>query len=96
MNSAIARLRIASILEGISYLLLLGIAMPLKYIFDMPLAVRIVGMGHGILCILLIFAIFKAQEKYKWENRFSMLIFIASLFPLGAFWMDGKLKRIES
>jgi integral membrane protein len=48
-SSAIDRLRLFSILDGISYLILLGIAMPLKYLADEPLAVRIVGMAHGVL-----------------------------------------------
>tara|TARA_B100000902_G_C26846960_1_gene686234 strand:+ start:245 stop:466 length:222 start_codon:yes stop_codon:yes gene_type:complete len=72
------------------------IAMPLKYIFDMPLAVRIAGMSHGILCIVLIAAILKAHIKYKWNYLFSSLIFLASLIPLGAFWMDLKLKRLHT
>ena len=94
MSSDISRLRTASILEGLSYLILLVIAMPLKYIYDYPLAVRIVGMGQGILCVILILAIFKAHLNYKWSYRFSTQIFIASLIPLGAFWMDLKLKKI--
>lgn len=92
MGSDFSRLRLVSILEGVSYILLLGVAMPLKYMFDLPMAVRVVGMGHGILFILLVLAIGKAHLKFKWEAGFSMLIFAASLVPFGAFWMDRRLR----
>ena len=45
----IKTLRILGNIEGVSYLLLLGVAMPMKYFFDLPLAVKIVGMVHGVL-----------------------------------------------
>ena len=51
-NDTFSRFRLISFVEGISYLLLVFIAMPLKYMFDYPLAVKIVGMGHGVLFIL--------------------------------------------
>ncbi len=95
MNSDISRLRLISILEGISYLLLLSVAMPLKYVFGIAMAVKIVGMAHGFLCIILILAIAKAQINYRWNARISLMVFIASLLPFGAFWMDHKLKDIK-
>ena len=95
MNSDISRLRLISILEGISYLLLLAVAMPLKYVYGYPLAVKMVGMAHGCLCVVLILAILKAQINYRWKTRISLMVFIASLLPFGAFWMDHKLKKIE-
>lgn len=95
MNSDISRLRLISILEGISYLLLLTVAMPLKYVFGFAIAVRIVGMAHGFLCLVLILSIIKAQISYKWNPRVSLMVFLASLVPLGAFWMDTKLKKLN-
>ena len=52
MNNSLKSFRIISILEGLSFLILLGIAMPLKYIYDIPEAVQAVGMAHGILFML--------------------------------------------
>ena len=94
MNRDIAFVRWASILEGISYLLLLFIAMPLKYSFGYPLAVRYTGMAHGFLCILLILSIIKAQRSQKWDISFATLVFMASLVPFGAFWMELRLKKM--
>ena len=94
MNSDLSRLRLVSIMEGISYILLLGIAMPLKYMFAMPMAVRVVGMAHGLLFILLVFAILRAHMVYQWGARLSLSVFIASFVPLGAFFMEVKLRKI--
>ena len=64
-NDTFSRFRIISIIEGLSYLLLVFIAMPLKYMFDYPLAVKIVGMSHGVLFILFFVALVMAMNKYK-------------------------------
>ena len=68
-TNAIDRLRLASILDGISYLILLGIAMPLKYFAGEPLAVRIVGMAHGVLflalCLCLLEVLFRKKLSFR-------------------------------
>ena len=61
----IEQLRWIGIAEGISYLVLLGIAMPLKYIFDLPLGVKITGWIHGLLFVLYIGAVLKAAFVLK-------------------------------
>ncbi len=81
-NDAFSRFRVISFVEGISYLLLVFIAMPLKYIFDYPMAVRVVGMGHGILFILFIVALVMAANKYKWKIV-TFQLFVYSLIPFG-------------
>ncbi len=93
MNSEIGRLRIIALCEGVSYMLLLFIAMPMKYILGLAMAVRIAGMLHGILFILMIFSI--AEVKGKNLLPFDMLIkvFIASLIPFGTFIIDKQLKE---
>jgi integral membrane protein len=91
--STLKQLRIIAFLEGLSYILLLGIAMPLKYIYSMPLAVRIFGMAHGVLFIFLVIILYNAHLKYKWGPKFSITVFISSLIPLGAFWMDRVLQK---
>ena len=65
-SSVIRQLRIVGIIEGISFLVLLGIAMPLKYLADMPRAVSVVGMAHGVLFILYLAAIVHAHVTVRW------------------------------
>ncbi len=80
-------------LEGYSYIILLFIAMPLKYIFEYPLAVRIVGSIHGILFIMFCYLLLRSMLSVKWELKKSMLYFAASLIPFGTFFTQ---KSIES
>jgi len=91
----IKNLRIIGIAEGISFLVLLGIAMPLKYYFGFPLAVKYTGWAHGLLFILFIIAVFLAIRPMRW-NFFSVLIALASsLVPFGTFVLDKQLRRRE-
>ena len=96
LQTALGRLRLVALAEGLSYIVLLGIAMPLKYMYGQPEAVRIFGMLHGVLFIALVVALAHAQSVRKWGVGFSTLVFVSSLVPLGAFWMDTKLKRIDA
>ncbi|MEM6916360.1 MAG: DUF3817 domain-containing protein [Verrucomicrobiota bacterium] len=94
-NSNIDRLRVSSILDGLSYLILLGIAMPLKYMADMPLAVRIVGSLHGFfflaLCLFLLVALLRKQLSFGW----CVFVFLCALIPFAPFWLDRKLIRFR-
>ncbi len=92
-DSTLNRLRSVGTWEAISYLLLLGIAMPLKYGFDMPQAVRVVGMAHGILWMAYIGLAILGQVDYKWSIKTTFWLFIASLLPFGPFVADAKLLR---
>ncbi len=89
-------LRTVGWLEGISYLLLLGIAMPLKYVFGHPLAVRYTGMVHGILFIVFVYALLNAALKHKWTLPRTGLVFGASLIPFGPLLIEKTLKRAEA
>ena len=90
---SIQHLRIAGILEGISYLILLGIAMPLKYIYKMPEYVRVVGMAHGVLFLTFCLCLFLASRKAKWPLSRSALVFVSSLIPFGTLLLDRKMKE---
>ena len=89
------RLRITGFLEGLSFLLLIGIAMPLKYMFNMPLAVKIIGMAHGILFILFILLSTQATIVYRCSVKKMILLWIASFLPFGTFYADYKFLRAE-
>lgn len=91
--SALKTLRIVAFAEGLSFLGLLLIAMPLKYFFQMPLAVRIVGSVHGFLFLLFLIALFRAAGEHEWPIKRSFLAFLASLVPGGTFVLDASLKR---
>jgi integral membrane protein len=91
--NARSRFRLIGILEGISYLVLLGIAMPLKYIWDMPLAVKYVGWAHGILFMAYIVALLIATIKYRWAFWKLVLGGVASLLPFGPFVLDKRVKN---
>jgi integral membrane protein len=85
--------RFVALAEGISFLMLLGIAMPLKYLFDFPQAVQIIGMLHGVLFvsfILLAWAAMSAMEKsYLWLLK----AFALSIIPFGTFVLDKELRQ---
>ncbi len=81
-NDTFSRFRIISIIEGLSYLLLVFIAMPLKYMFDYPMAVKVVGMSHGVLFILFFLALVMAMNRYKWKFL-GFQLFVYSLIPFG-------------
>jgi integral membrane protein len=91
--NAVRSLRLAGILEGISYLLLLFIAMPLKYAAGLPMAVRIVGSMHGLLFLWFLSALLRAHLERRWGLKVSTLVFIASLLPFGFLAIDRTLKR---
>ncbi|NOT76083.1 MAG: DUF3817 domain-containing protein [Cyclobacteriaceae bacterium] len=85
-------LRLIGISEGISFLVLLSIAMPLKYYFGLPIAVKIVGWIHGGLFIAYIGIVLLSIRMMKW-NFFQVLIALAaSLIPLGTFFLDKSWK----
>ena len=88
-------LRFTGITEGISFLVLLLIAMPMKYYLGLPLAVKVVGWMHGVLFILYILAVLGAIKAMRW-NWFDVLVALAaSLIPFGTLLLDKSWKRKE-
>ena len=79
-----------SVLEGISFLLLLFIAMPLKYIFDMPEMVKQVGMAHGVLFIAYILGGLLLIKPMKWSLTQIGIILGCSILPFGPFYVEKK------
>lgn len=91
-TSNIDRLRVSSLLDGISYLILLGIAMPLKYLADMPLAVRIVGSAHGFLFLALCWFLLVVLVTKRLSFWWCVVVFCCALVPFAPFLLDRKLK----
>ncbi|MEO9022487.1 MAG: DUF3817 domain-containing protein [Ginsengibacter sp.] len=94
-NSAIGRLRMAGIAEGISYITLLFIAMPMKYIAGNPHGVLYVGWVHGLLFILYILALITVKINLEWKFKKTLVAFLASLIPFGTFILDRSLRKEE-
>jgi integral membrane protein len=94
-KTSLGRLRVIGWWEGVSFLVLLGIAMPLKYFADWPQAVRVVGMAHGILFLLYIWAAIQAALEHNWTWKRTALVLVASLLPAGPFVVDAKIIRQE-
>ncbi len=87
------RFRTIAIAEGISFLVLLFIAMPLKYFADMPMAVKVVGWAHGVLFIGYWVAAVPLFTKLKWEVERIIGLGLASILPFGTFVLERKWLR---
>ena len=82
--------------EGTSFLVLLGIAMPLKHIAHIPEAVLYVGWAHGVLWVLYVLAALRAKVVCKWSIGTLLWAGVASVMPFGPFVFDWRLRRRES
>ena len=88
--------RIVALLEGISYILLLFIATPIKYLLNDPQYVKQLGMPHGFLFITYIAMVFILKKDFNWNNKQFMMILSASIIPFGTFYIDRKyLKPVK-
>jgi len=90
MDNTIKAFRIISVLEAISFLVLLLIAMPLKYIWEMPQMVQVVGMAHGVLFVLYVLGAFWMFYKLRWQIKTLFIVVICSILPFGPFYADKK------
>jgi integral membrane protein len=92
-GSNLNRLRILAYLEGISFLILLGVTMPLKYFYEMPTPNIVIGMIHGLLFIAYCSQVFIVRSEEKWKASKTFWALLASLLPFGTFVADAKLFR---
>ena len=93
MKTTLLLLRIFAFFEGISFLLLLGIAMPMKYLYHDPSLVKSIGMAHGVLFVLYILNLGVVHFQHQWKLIISIKAFIASFIPFGTFYADKKWFR---
>jgi len=91
--SELKRFKLINKIEGISFLILLFVAMPMKYMMGIPMATKIVGMIHGLLVLAFIYQIFEAKKEaalsWKEMGKYTLL----SLVPFGSFYTDKELAR---
>lgn len=93
--SSVHTLRLLALTEGVSFLVLLGVAMPLKYLAGLPMAVKIVGWAHGILFVALCYVLLRVTLEKSWPLTRAGLVFLAALIPFGPFLIDRRLKNYE-
>jgi integral membrane protein len=95
LKTPLGRFRAVALLEGLSFVVLLFIAMPLKYWAGMPLAVKVVGMAHGVLFMLYLPSLLEVTVAHRWSLLRVVAAFGASLVPFGTFVLDARLRREE-
>jgi integral membrane protein len=88
LEKTIKTFKIISTLEALSFLLLLGIAMPLKYIWDLPQMVQTVGMAHGVLFLLYIAGAVYISQKLNWSIKQLAIAVFCSVLPFGPFYVE--------
>jgi integral membrane protein len=96
MNTPVGRLRAIGFVEGVSFLVLLGIAMPLKYAAGRPEAVYYTGWVHGILFVLYCAAAVWAYRVGRLPRRLAGWSLVAAVVPAGPFVLDPHLRRHEA
>ena len=90
MSKLLPTFRIVALLEGLSYILLLFIATPIKYLGDDPQYVKLLGMPHGILFMAYIVMAVIISKDMKWSGKTLWIVLIASVIPFGTFYIDKK------
>lgn len=85
--------RITALLEGISYILLLFVAVPIKYFAEDPQYVKLLGMPHGVLFMAYIALAIWLKPEYKWNNKTFIIVLLASIIPFGTFYVEKKFLK---
>jgi len=91
ITTSLGRLRLISILEGLSLLVLLGVAMPLKYLAGQPAAVHWVGLVHGVLFVSYVLLLLQNTLELRWPISKFGLGLLLSVVPFGAFYAERRL-----
>jgi|SRR5690625_53967 len=90
MQSSVRIFRLISTSEAISFLILLFVGMPLKYMADQPLTVKIMGPIHGVLFIAYVFAAYYISQELNWTKKQFWISILCSLLPFGPFYVERK------
>ena len=91
--SELQKFRLINKIEGISFIILLFIAMPMKYSFGIPMATKVVGMLHGLLVFAFIYQIIEAKKEAGFTLKETALYSVLSLIPFGSFYTDKLLAK---
>lgn len=91
--SELQKFRLINKIEGISFIILLFVAMPLKYSFGYPIATKIVGMAHGVLVFAFLYQVIETKKDFGFSWKEAGLYTILSLIPFGSFYTDKLLAK---
>jgi integral membrane protein len=94
-RNPIPSLRLTALVEGVSFLVLLFVAMPLKYFAGMPAAVKMAGWVHGVLFIAFVAALLWTMVVARWRLSRGALVFVAALLPFGPFVVDRRVRGYD-
>lgn len=92
-NQWVKWMRFIAILEGLSYLFILLVSMPLKYIWEMPMPNYIGGMLHGVLFMVYIAMIIPVARVLSWDFKTKFIAALVSIIPFGTFWFERKFLK---
>jgi len=92
--SELKKFRLINKIEGYSFIILLFIAMPLKYSFGFPIATKIIGMIHGLLFMMFIYQLIESMREVPFSKKEALYYFILSLVPFGSFYTE-KLCQVK-
>lgn len=90
MSKLLTFFRVVAFLEGVSYILLLFIATPIKYISDNPEYVKMLGMPHGLLFMAYVVLAILIAGELKWDKKTLAIVLLAAIIPFGTFYIDTK------
>ena len=93
---SLRRFRLVAVLEGLSLLVLVFGAVPLKHLAGQPLGVRIVGPIHGVFFLLYAWAVYRAVDDDKWTKSQAAWAMLAAVIPFGTFVLEARIRRDES
>jgi integral membrane protein len=85
--------RVIAWIEAVSFLLLLFVAMPLKYVAGFPVAVKVAGSVHGLLFLAFCAALYTIAAEQSWPWLKSAKVFLSSLIPGGILWLEREIRR---
>lgn len=91
--SELQKFRLVNKIEGISFIILLFVAMPLKYLFDYPMPNKIIGMTHGVLVFAFLYQVIEAKKESGFSWKETGLYTLLSLIPFGSFYTDKLLAK---
>src|SRR5688572_10763109 len=95
-RNPVAILRLTALVEAASFLVLLGVAMPLKYFAGRPEAVKVVGWVHGLLFVVFCVALLRTVVVARWPAGRAVMVFVAALLPFGPFVVDRRMREYEA
>lgn len=93
LRTPLGRFRAIALAEGVSYLLLFGVTMPLKYVAGMPTPNKVVGMLHGVLSVVYVALLIEVVVRERWSLIRAVIALVASLVPFGAFALEAWIRR---